>query len=134
VRDHPLTGVGPGGFAFQYFDYKLRIQEQHPSLFGPHGATPENFGEVHNDHLQVAAEIGLPGYVLFAAALLFLAAPAWRTAQVQSPRNELVRVLALPLAVSFAVLAIAQFPLELVAATHAYLWAASAVVAWSRPS
>ena len=28
-----------------------------------------NFGETHNDHLQVAAETGLPGYALLAGAI-----------------------------------------------------------------
>src|ERR1051326_7625300 len=133
ARDHPLTGVGPGGLAYNYFDYKLRIQERYRSMFGPGGAAPENFGEVHNDHLQVASETGLPGYALFAAALLLLASATWQSARTPSPRVSLTRVLALPLVVSFAVLALSQFPLELVAATHAYLWAAAAIVAW-RPS
>ncbi len=125
VRDHPLTGVGPGGFAYNYFDYKLRIQERHRSMFGFSGAAPENFGEVHNDHLQIASETGLPGYALFVAALVLLASASWQ----KTATPALTRVLALPLAVSFAVLALSQFPLELVAATHAYLWAAAAVVA-----
>jgi len=125
VRDHPLTGVGPGGFAYNYFEYKLRIQERHRSMFGFGGAAPDNFGEVHNDHLQVASETGLPGYALFAAALVLLASASWQRERAPS----LARVLALPLVVSFAVLALSQFPLELVAATHAYLWAAAAVVA-----
>jgi hypothetical protein len=43
---------------------------------------------------------------------------------------KFVRILALPLAVSMVILALAQFPLELVAPTQAYLWASAAIVAW----
>jgi O-antigen ligase len=133
VADRPLTGVGPGGFAYNFFDYKLRVQERHPSLFGPHGVAGDNYGEVHNDHLQVASELGLPGYLLFAAALALLASATWRRREDggdDPERAELVRLLALPLVAGFAVLALAQFPLELVAAAQAFLWAAAAVTAW----
>ena len=99
--------------------------------------TEYSFGEVHNDHLQVASETGLPGYALFLTALVLLALPSWRRRAVaaegsggDSSRGDLVRLLALPLAVSLFVLALAQFPLELVAPTHAYLWAAAVVMAW----
>ena len=134
VRDHPLTGVGPGAFAFNFFDYKLRVQERHRWLFGP-AKTVENYGEVHNDHLQIASQTGLPGYALFAAALLLLASATWRLrrrSDDDGERTDLVRLLALPLAVSMFVLALAQFPLELIASTHAYLWAAAAVVSWGK--
>ena len=123
--DHPLFGVGPGCFAFNLFDYKLRLQQTHRWILG-RGMEGANYGEVHSDHLQIASETGLPGYALFIAALVLLSLPAWRS------RDALVRLLSLPLAASFFVLALAQFPLELVAPAHAYLWAAAAVVAGGR--
>jgi O-antigen ligase len=123
TRDRPLFGVGPGCFAYNFFEYKIRASERYRWVTG-RAVGGYNFGEVHNDHLQVASETGLPGYLLLLAALVLLASGSWRS------RHELVRLLALPLAVSFFVLALAQFPLELVAPTHVYLWAAAAVVAW----
>jgi O-antigen ligase len=132
IRDRPLTGVGPGGFAYNFFDYKLRLQERRRALF--EHTTEVNFGEAHNDHLQVTAETGLPGYALFVTALLLLgSASRRRTAPDDTPadnRSDFARLLGLPLAVSLFILALAQFPLELIAPTHAYLWAAAAVVAW----
>ncbi|HEV2718528.1 MAG TPA: O-antigen ligase family protein [Thermoanaerobaculia bacterium] len=131
VRDHPLTGVGPGCFAYHFFDYKIRLQERHRWMFAH--ATDYNFGEVHNDHLQVASETGLPGYAIFLAALVLLASASWRRRDAPLPEDErggLVRMLALPLSTSMFVLALAQFPLELVATTHVYLWGAAAVTAW----
>jgi O-antigen ligase len=137
IRDHPLLGVGPGGFGFSFFDYKLRLQERHRQLF--EHTTEMNYGEAHNDHLQVAAETGLPGYALFLIALGLLASATWRrrpspeeTADDGS-RDAFGRLLALPLAVSLFILALAQFPLELVAPAHAYLWAAATIAAWRMP-
>jgi O-antigen ligase len=134
IRNRPLVGVGPGGFAYNFFDYKLRLQLRHRQLF--EHTTDVNFGEVHNDHLQVASETGLPGYALFLAALALVASSTWqrRTEAAEKTDDEsraaFVRLLALPLAVSMFILALAQFPLELVAPTHTYLWAAAAIVAW----
>lgn len=134
IRNRPLVGVGPGGFAYNFFDYKLRLQVRRRQLF--EHTTDVNYAEVHNDHLQIASETGLPGYVLFLAALVLVASATWqrRTEAAEKIDDEsragFVRLLALPLAVSMFILALAQFPLELVAPTHAYLWAAAAIVAW----
>jgi O-antigen ligase len=134
IRDRPLVGVGPGGFAYNFFDYKLRLQLQQRELF--EHTTEMNYGEAHNDHLQVAAEIGVPGYAMFLAALALLASATWlRPSKPEGKTDDesragFVRLLALPLAVSMFILALAQFPLELVAPTHVYLWAAAAIVAW----
>jgi O-antigen ligase len=137
VRDHPVVGVGPGCFSYNFFEYKLGVQKRHRWLFGP-TVTAHNFGEVHNDHLQVASETGIPGYALFIAALALIAAGSRERREgiaedaEETSRSELVRLLSLPLAVSLFVLALAQFPLELVAPTHSYLWAAAAVMSWRR--
>lgn len=131
IRDRPLMGVGPGAFGYNFFDYKLRAQEKHRQLF--EHTTEMNYGEVHNDHLQVASEAGLPGYVLFLAALALIASATWRHRDAASNgenRAAIVRLLALPVAASMFIFALAQFPLELVAPTQTYLWAAAAVVAW----
>jgi len=132
IRTRPITGLGPGGFAYNFFDYKLRLQQRRRELF--EHTTELNFGEAHNDHLQVAAETGLPGYALFLAALLLIGSAsrpqARRDDAAESDRDDFVRLLGLPLAVSLFILALAQFPLELIAPTHTYLWAAAAIVAW----
>jgi O-antigen ligase len=137
IRDRPLVGVGPGCFAYNFFDYKLRLQERHRWIF--RNASGFNFGEVHNDHLQVASETGLPGYALFLTAIAMIALASRSRPDLppaddaESARRDFVRLLALPVAVSLFVLALAQFPLELVAPTHVYLWAAAMVIAW-RPA
>jgi O-antigen ligase len=126
AADHPLLGVGPGCFAYNYFEYKIRLQQRHRWVFGPNMSL-DNYGETHNDHLQTLAETGFPGYALLLAALVLLGSGSLPRA---SGGDEYVRLVALPLAAGFFVLALAQFPLEIAAPAHAFLWAAASVAAW----
>jgi O-antigen ligase len=64
--ERPLLGVGPGNFGADYLTYRLRVDEIHPEWLRFDNLS---FGEVHNDHLQLLAETGVPGYLLF---LLFV--------------------------------------------------------------
>ncbi len=60
---HPLLGVGAGGYDKPYFAQR---------------ATSEDIRQPHSLPLQVLAELGLVGGVLFAGALVLVAAGAWR--------------------------------------------------------
>lgn len=134
-REHPITGVGPGAFGWNYFDYKLIAQERHPELaLSERGAQWSfNFGEVHNDHLEIAAETGLPGWLLYMAALVYLGSFSFRNnASSGQSRASLARLLALPLAIAFAVLALAQFPLQLAGPRTMILFLAALCITWSR--
>ena len=53
VRDHPLTGVGPGLVEVEYADYR------------PENAVNETNPHLHNVPLQIAAERGLPALALW---------------------------------------------------------------------
>ena len=53
VRDHPLTGVGPGLVEVAYADYR------------PENAVNETNPHLHNVPLQIAAERGLPALALW---------------------------------------------------------------------
>jgi putative inorganic carbon (HCO3(-)) transporter len=57
AADHPVTGVGPGNFGFYYFERT--------------GRPPGTFGlrVVHDAYLDVAAELGITGLVLFVTFL-----------------------------------------------------------------
>ena len=109
LRSHPLLGVGPGTFKFHYMDARMDLQRRYPPAWTR--GWPQNFGETHNDHLQTAAETGLPGYLLFLAAVAVVAfrgrtgggAWPWRTAWHAHARpagSDLLR--ALPCAVPTA--------------------------------
>jgi len=136
AMDHKLTGVGPGGFAHHFFDYSLSAQESYPWLLdSPNRGV--NFGEVHNDHLQILAEEGIPGYLLFLAALIALATGSFvRRLPESEPadaRHELSRLISLPLAVSIAVYSLAQFPLEIPAVSIGLLYVGALAIGWRRP-
>ena len=130
VRQRPFFGVGPGGFANHFFDYSSALMHAHPSLVpaGPHA----NFGEVHNDHLQIAAETGLPGYILFLAALIALSRRSRSTRRGSETESTAIgRLVALPLAATLATLALFQFPLQITAPTMAFLFTAGLSVGWT---
>ena len=112
IRDHPLLGVGPGCFRYQFMGYRLRLDEHYPKAWTR--GYPGNWGAAHNDHLQVAAETGLPGYALFFAAIGIGAGLGRRGAPARV-ETSFARALRWPLAALALVLCIAQFPLELAA-------------------
>ena len=147
--DHPIFGIGPGTFGHHYFDYKIRAEERHPRLVTniQRASWSFSFGEVHNDHLEVLAETGLPGYLIFLAALIVLSAGSVPgldgrlekltgttppEATVDGSRHRFAAVLSLPLAASFFVVALAQFPLQLISTATAWLYLAALCRSWSR--
>ena len=114
--DHPLLGVGPGAYKFFYLSYRIRLVQKYPeSIMGSAGV---NFAEVHNDHLQLLAETGVPGYALFVAACVVIA-------RRPSP-------LALPLVITVAMLALAFFPLQIASTRHLLITVAALIAGWSR--
>jgi hypothetical protein len=130
--DHPITGVGPGAFSWQYFDYKIRAEQRYPSLRNAY-SRGTNFGEVHNDHLQALAEggvIGYAGFVAPAGALGFLSFTI--AARAADWRQRFAHHLALPLAVFWIVLSIAQFPMETTVIRGLVVYLAALCVGWRR--
>ncbi|HVT04824.1 MAG TPA: O-antigen ligase family protein [Thermoanaerobaculia bacterium] len=133
--DHPVTGTGPGTFGWHYMPYKLRIDEESPAVGETSVAARYNFEEAHNDHLEVLAETGLPGYVILLSALVMLGSISLRRRDEEptgrgESRTFISRLLALPLAVGFFVLALAQYPLQLASATAILLFLTAACFAW----
>jgi O-antigen ligase len=132
-REHPLTGVGPGTFSAVYMSEKLKTDVDHPAWIRDGN---ESFGQVHNDHLQVLAETGLPGYLLFVAALVLLGAVTFRARTAidpPDPRVRFARTFAFPAAFAFATLALAQFPLQLTAPMVPAIYLAALCFAWTAP-
>jgi O-antigen ligase len=70
VAQHPLTGTGPG-------HAQLRWKGQ--------GHGTQLFAYVHNEYLQVAAELGLVGLVLLALLLVAIARLLWRARTTGRP-------------------------------------------------
>lgn len=127
-RQHPVRGVGPGCFAFQYFDAKV--------AFNMTGHTIQrfyldpNFGEVHNEHLQILAEGGLPAYAIFIGALVLLAQVSFRDLVGANASRTFAHYLGLPLAVGIFVLTLSSFPLRLAAPTQNTLFICALTLGW----
>ena len=117
--DSPVMGVGPGGFRALYFDYKLRVDERYEFLAEDMATWSLgrviNFGETHNEYLQVMAELGAPGLLLLIGAIVALGNQSLRHYDKTGNTERYAHHLALPMAVGFGVLSLAQFPLRLAA-------------------
>lgn len=135
IAREPLIGVGPGTFKKEYFEHRIIAARRHAGLLGG-GGSIDVFEEAHNDHLQVAAEAGIPAWILFllaGGAIARLSFARWRATPVPE-RGEVARLLSLPLMVSLFVLALAQTPLQLAVTIATYSHLAGLCVAWSAPS
>ena len=132
-RDRPVTGMGPGTFGWHYFGYKLQLIDS-GKLTDTTFSTLFNFEETHNDHLEVLSETGAVGYLIFAAALVYLASRSFRRRSdedVETDRARFARLFAFPFAAAFAVVALAQYPMQLAASTAIYLFLIAMTVSWS---
>jgi O-antigen ligase len=129
-RERPLVGVGPGVFAADYMTYRLRVDELHPEWMR---IDNPNFGEVHNDHLQLLTEAGVPAYALFLAFCVLIARMSFRPSPADADEGKrFVRAFAFPAVVGFCVLALAQFPMQLAASASTALFLAAVCFAWER--
>jgi O-antigen ligase len=125
-RDHPMTGVGVYTYQYQFLPYRLRCDTKYPNLlrFASIGA---NFGEAHTDHLEILAETGIPGYLLFLSVLVYVGSRSFRPRR-EDRESNFGRVIGFPLAAAFFVLTLAQFPIAHEAAVTAWIFAAYAAV------
>jgi O-antigen ligase len=90
VADHPGLGVGPGGFRAGYpaASHNAEIDEQTPVA--------------HSMYLEVAAELGVPGFALFAALLALTAVTSERVRRVTTDPVPMIAVQASLIAVVVA--------------------------------
>nr|WP_312880385.1 O-antigen ligase family protein [Actinokineospora xionganensis] len=90
LAENPVLGVGPGGFRSEYAaaSHNAEIGEQTPVA--------------HNMYLEVAAELGLPGFVLFLALLVLATVATERVLRASRHRRPMVAVQAALIAVVVA--------------------------------
>ncbi len=72
VATHPLLGVGAAQYTRAYYPSRVAWLEHHPTS-SRRGGLATHFEWAHNDALQVAAELGLPGVVWLVALLVAIA-------------------------------------------------------------
>jgi O-antigen ligase len=131
-RAHPLTGVGPGVFKFEYLPYRVAMSGSYPRVSGLALPRGTNFGEVHNDHLQSLAETGLPGYLILLALIGSVGAVSFgSTPRATDIRAETARLLALPLCVGLSVAMLTSFPLQRAACIYTFVLLGAVSLAWS---
>jgi len=130
-KERPLLGRGPGVYAFDEMPYRMRAKRK----YGGRAIRTVglNFSETHNDHLQLLAETGVPGYALFLAALMVVAWQSRRTASAHDERTAAAVAIGLPLAAMVFVLCLASFPLQLAVTRHLLLTAAALIIGWKEP-
>ena len=137
-RQHPFLGIGPNGFATQYYDYKIYVDTKYRSLMPEDRAEWSrgrliNFQETHDEYLQILSELGIPGVLFLIAALIFVGSRSFgRQSLLRSNdcREFAVR-LAFPLAAGFAVLCLAQFPFRIAAPRVFMTLLTAATCAWT---
>lgn len=115
IRARPLLGTGPGGFAADFVRARLAAEERHHRRL-VHRSSSAHFDNAHCDPLTVAAETGVPAAVALAAALAALLAGlagAVRRERVE-PREGVPAEALLASLASILVLALANFPIQIV--------------------
>lgn len=133
IRDHPIVGVGPGCFKFHYMYYRLALAKRYPNAWTR--GYPMNWGETHNDHLQLLAESGIPAYLLFLGAIIVIgrasATPKDESGRPRQLTRRFARDLAMPLVVTMFLMTMTQFPLQIAAGRLMFLYFGALCMAWS---
>lgn len=133
AKEHPFTGVGPGRYGGEFFTHRLQLRIDGPSS-GKRPIHAGNFAETHNDYLQVLAETGVAGLLLFLGALGLIARQSYGSERADPEENQqqsVAQLLAIPVAIALAVLSIAQFPLQLAATLVTYAFTLGMIFGWN---
>jgi O-antigen ligase len=125
LREHPLTGAGPGAYVTEFGTAKLALLDRGTPFYANH--LEPTFANAHNELLEAAAEWGLPGLAAVAWALWVVAAAVRRVGRRRGASRDAAAEAALAwggLAV-LAVLALGHFPFRLALTGYpALLWLA----------
>ncbi len=113
LRENPLTGVGHGAYGASFGATKLAMHEAGTKFYRRH--LFPTFGNAHNEFIEVGAELGLPGLLALAWALLWLGSRLRRRfaqADAGSSRH-LEAVFALAAMVALTTLSTVYFPFRI---------------------
>jgi O-antigen ligase len=107
IKDKPLLGFGPGNFRLFYPQYTYKAARDR--FFDK----KKQIRRVHNDYIQTAVEVGLPGAFLFSALLFYGLSMAWRL--INSGKDFKFNLVILGISsgiVTFMITAIFSFPFQ----------------------
>jgi O-antigen ligase len=116
LREHPWTGVGHGAFRPEFVAAKLALLDR-GAQFDAQQLQPV-FANAHNEYLEAAADLGVPGLLALGWALWVLGRAVYRRAVPAeasgSPSSDASdRAFAIAGAVALAVLSLAYFPFRI---------------------
>ena len=103
IKDHPVTGVGAGNWKIAVYPYYGRFQ---PSVY-------RHWRNTHNDFLQISAEKGLGGlvlYLFFYGSMIFYGIRIYRKSPEYEPRLFILFLTAM--IAGFLVISFFSFPTE----------------------
>lgn len=90
IAQKPLFGYGVGQFEAEYNNWQADYFKSHPDeMDGVKGMVAGNTKYCFNEYLEMAAEIGIIGLLLFTGIIIFLLSPTKLRAQGKGPRNDL---------------------------------------------
>lgn len=111
-KTNPLTGVGLGNFKVEFLDYKAQFLAT--SRGAQYGFADFRAAQAHNEFLQMAAELGVPGIVAILGLVLVAVATSWRRCLcIPEPKKRLEFLLISAGLVVAAIHAVVSFPLHL---------------------
>ncbi len=111
VAGHPLAGVGEGRFREAYPRYQGAYLASLPPSRRV-AVWPAPAESPHNDYLQVAAELGIPGLLLLLGTLAWILRDGWRAVRASEGPHRGVRAGSLGGLVALLVAAIFGYPLH----------------------
>lgn len=117
--DHPVLGVGPGGYGLGYLDHAARLQR--PGAAGPAYAGITR--EAHSDPLQLLAERGALGAAAWLAAFVWIMLPAARVVPATAGESRLRAAAALGALAAILVESLFGFPMRVFPVAGVFLWA-----------
>ncbi|MCX5895599.1 MAG: O-antigen ligase family protein [Proteobacteria bacterium] len=107
VKAKPLQGFGAGNFKIFYPAYS------HKAVIDPAFDTTKHIGKAHNDYIQIAAELGMPGLLLFLMIPLYGLVLSWRLMQLSTFTSSQSAVIGLAGGLlAFMVVAFFSFPMQ----------------------
>lgn len=107
IKEKPLHGFGPGGFNMYYPAYTYK------AVFDKAFDIKTQVRRAHNDYIQTAVELGIPGLLFFLTLLMLGLFMAWRLlSHEKDPRLHAVAIGFSAGIVSFMASAVFSFPLQ----------------------
>jgi len=106
IKEHPLIGVGVGQWQHKYPQYYDRISED--VIFNEH----TRLQKLHNDYLEILANVGIIGYIFLIALLILIIQKIWNILINVNNKNRFEALGLMLGLIGFSVIAVFSFPVR----------------------